>query len=88
MAEEHCKEKYDGKLATKEQLITAFEQGHELCHYGFVSNNDAPSLIMQKENKDCGPKGLSSNAPGHPGNAYCYAKKPLEMASGIQFWKV
>ena len=58
-AVEKCKA-YGSKIATKEQLIQAYNKGAHWCDYGWVEGHKAFYPVQKCfENKNCGKPGLN-----------------------------
>ena len=78
-----CKcESYGAQLATKNQLIEAYNKGANWCTYGWTEGQNAFYPVQQcywDKNKSCGKPGLNGGHFGNPMLKFgvnCYGKKP------------
>lgn len=79
-AQEYC-QKENGKLATKAQLMDAYNQGFGLCKYGWLDGQEAGYVMTTVDNQCGNTKKGYTPAPNQDDastkySAYCYGTIP------------
>ena len=79
-AKKKC-EAYDSVLATKEQIISAYNKGANWCTYGWTEGNQAYYPVQECiDNKNCGKPGINGGyfvGKNIKFGANCYGIKPV-----------